>query len=268
MTTPRSRQPAPMTAVERLGVTVPAKGWAITDSDVVRVFGDTGEEVDAIAFDEQCRCHRWFTAADGGQWQATEIAYHETRRRPAKGERFVVETRYGQTERVTRYSATRGDLEAHLAELAAAGYDLAHPRDGAHAYSVAVPLMLDGIRTVDDVLAHLEGIGARPVRMGSRIALTVPVASPLLGNMGAQYHRRPGDPERDLLETWAPLILARLGGPAVGCDVASCERAADSLAMGGAMICAGHLEAAVGEEPPRPSRLRTAVAAITSVVGG
>jgi len=253
------------TASERLGVKVAPKGWAEVDPDIARVFGDTGEELGAVAFEDGCRCHTWFVTADGTHWRATEVPGWDTRRKPAAGERFVVVTLYGEVERVTRYAATRADLKAHIAELGDALRAVAHPRDGAHAYAVAAPLMLDGIRTVDDVLAHLEAIGVRAVRVGAHVALTHPIATPLMLT-GGQFHRRPGDPERELVRDWAALIAARLGGPRVGCDVDDCERAADSLAMGGAMICAGHLEAAVGEAAIKPARAGV-LGAIASAIG-
>lgn len=279
MTTPRRTPPTPtrsrpdgtLTRTERLGVIMPTKGWAQTDPDIVRVFGDTGEDVGAVPFEDSCRCHRWFVAADGAQWQATELAGWDTRRRPDKGERFVVVTNTaGQSERVTRYAATPGDLRAHLAELASAAHAIAYPRDGAHAYAVAVPgepCMVQQIRGVEDVLVFLEGMGLRPVRVGAHVALTHPVASPLMTNHGAQFHQRPGDAVRELVRDWAPLIAARLGGPAVGCDVEGCERAADSVAMGGAMICAGHLEAVVGAPAVKPPRAGI-LGALASAIGG
>jgi hypothetical protein len=254
-TRPPARRPeGTLSSSERLRVTVPAAGWAERDPDFDRVFADTGEEVAAIAYEESCRCHRWFVAHDGGEWQALEVAPWEARRRPERGERFIVVTQRGEmSERVTRYAASRGDRKAHLAELAQAERALLHPRDGAHAYARSVPLMVEWLRTVDDVLAYLEGLGLRPVLLGTRIALTQPEASPTLTS-GGQFHRRPGDADRELLRDWAPLIAARLGGPRLGCDVGGCERAADVALMGTAFACAGHADAAVGAPAVKPGR--------------
>lgn len=57
----------------------------------------------------------------------------------------------------------------------------------------------------------------RDDRPGS-VTLTHPTAGPSIANLSSgQWHERPGDPDRDLVERWAPLIAARLGGR--GCRV-------------------------------------------------
>jgi hypothetical protein len=71
---------------------------------------------------------------------------------------------------------------------------------------------------------------------------------------------RPNDAERELVRDWAPLIVARLGGPRVGCDVEGCDRAADVALMGTAFACAGHADAPVGGPAAKPVR--------TGVLGG
>lgn len=239
----------------------------LTPTDVRVVLGGSGEELVEL---EPCadRQHRWYRGA-GQDWMApiTALAVHPEL--VPSGARVVVTTIDGNNGHRVYYRVARpGDRKAHEAELEATRYAAEHPRQGPHVYVPDVPLHPDTARLIDidDVLGHFELFGMRLVRVGDRVTLATPARGGHALPSG-EMNRAPGDPDRDLLERWSPLIVASLGGPKVTCALDGCSRPAQVMLAGRVAICRPDYDAGIdGPKPATRPAIGRVAAALASVL--
>jgi hypothetical protein len=261
---------APLSAGERLEALHPVK-VPETPIEVRHVFAGTADELEEL---EPCvdGRHRWYrAAADESTWLAPILAAdHHPELVPADG-RVIVTTLTGNSRSVRYRVALADDRAAHEAEHERQAYAQRHPLEGPRHYLPDVPLTLAAERLVDvaDVLARFERRRQRLVRIGAGVTFAMPDTA-ASATYGDQMFWPIGDPDRDLLERWAPLLAARLGGPKVPCAMDGCNRPADVMLAGRVAICRIHFDAGLDRPAPvaKPGRLAAAAGALAGAVLG
>jgi hypothetical protein len=253
----------PANAGDRLHFMTPEPTPTLAAHDVELVFEDSRE--DATPIRDVCRCHRWFMADDGSEWQARPMRLTETRRRPARGERYVMSTMYSQMgEQVTRYVATRADRRGHLEDLAHAAHLAAHPELGDYFFVADVPPGWPA--DVREILGQWRDRTIRPVVNGEHLALSAAG--------GASWAAVISPDDETVVREYGTLLLAELGGRTLPCSVPDCPSPARAMAKVATPICLEHLALPVGgqpvvEQPVAPkSGIRAALgSALASAIG-